>query len=97
MGYKEDFQESILNPEKFWVKQAEMLEWYKFPETILSKDANGFFRWFKGGKLNTSYLVLDYHVKNGRADQIALIYDSPVSETIISFLKKLKSLREYFV
>ena len=82
MGYKQEFQESILNPDKFWRKQAELIEWDKFPESILSMDSNGFFRWFKGGKLNTSYLLLDYHVENGRANQTALIYDSPVTETI---------------
>ena len=45
-------------------------------------DEKGFYHWFKGGKLNTSYLTLDYHVENGRADQTALIYDSPVTETV---------------
>ena len=58
MGYKKEFQESIENPEKFWRKQAELIKWYEFPNTILSEDENGFYRWFKGGKLNTSYLLL---------------------------------------
>ena len=39
---------AINNPEKFWRKQAELVKWYEFPETILSKDENGFYRWFKG-------------------------------------------------
>jgi len=88
MGYKEEFEESINNPEKFWRKQAELVKWYEFPETILSKDENGFFRWFKGGKLNTSFLLLDYHVENGRANQTALIYDSPVTDSQIKFSYK---------
>ena len=88
MGYKEEFKESIENPELFWRKKAELIKWYEFPETILSKDKNGFYRWFKGGKLNTSYLLLDYHVENGRANQIALIYDSPVTESQRKFTYK---------
>ncbi len=81
MGYKKEFQESIENPEKFWRKQAELIKWYEFPKTVLSEDENGFYRWFKGGKLNTSYLLLDYHIECGRGDQIALIYDSPVTNS----------------
>ena len=85
MGYKEEFQESIENPEKFWRKQAELIKWYEFPDTILSEDENGFYRWFKGGKLNTSYLLLDHHVECGRGDQTALIYDSPVTNSQCKF------------
>jgi len=88
MGYKEEFKESINSPEKFWRKQAEFIKWYKFPESILSKDENGFYRWFKGGKINTSYLLLDYHVENGRANQTALIYDSPVTDSQLKFSYK---------
>ena len=93
MGYKEEFKESINNPEKFWRKQAELVKWYEFPETILSKDENGFYRWFKGGKLNTSYLLLDYHVENGRANQTALIYDSPVTDSQLKFSYKVNRIR----
>ena len=57
MGYNEEFKESINNPEKFWRKKAEFINWYKFPEKILSKDENGFFRWYQGGKLNTSFFI----------------------------------------
>ena len=85
MGYKEEFQESIENPENFWRKQAELIKWYKFPNTILSEDENGFYRWFKGGKLNTSYLLLDHNVECGRGDQTALIYDSPVTNSQCKF------------
>ena len=65
MGYKNEFQESIEKPEHFWRKQAELIKWYEFPKNILSEDENGFYRWFKGGKLNTSYLLLDYHIECG--------------------------------
>ena len=82
MNYKEEYRESIDHPEQFWRRQAELISWYEKPETILSKDEKGFFHWFEGGKLNTCYLTLDYHVENGRADQAALIYDSPITETV---------------
>lgn len=79
MSYLTRYRESIKNPEDFWKEQAKKTDWFTFPEQILSKDENDLFRWYKGGKLNTSYLALDYHVNNGRAEQIALIYDSPVT------------------
>ena len=97
MGYKKEFQESIENPEKFWRKQAELIKWYEFPNTILSEDENGFYRWFKGGKLNTSYLLLDYHIECGRGDQTALIYDSPVtnSQRKFSFKELLEEVAKF--
>ncbi len=81
-AYVEAYGKSIADPEGFWGEQAGQIAWYKQPEQILTTDENGFYRWFKGGKLNTAYLALDYHVENGRADQTALIYDSPVTNTI---------------
>ncbi|WP_242927718.1 propionyl-CoA synthetase [Pontibacter vulgaris] len=80
--YTEAYNQSINDPEGFWAEQADDIAWYQKPEQILSTDENGFYRWFKGGKLNTAYLALDYHVENGRADQTALIYDSPVTDTV---------------
>ncbi|MBT5487079.1 MAG: propionyl-CoA synthetase [Deltaproteobacteria bacterium] len=79
MNYHDEYQQSIEQPEIFWRKQAEQIKWYEFPETILSQDEHGFYRWFAGGKLNTSYLALDVHIEEGRADQLALVYDSPVA------------------
>ncbi|MGA1721849.1 MAG: propionyl-CoA synthetase [bacterium] len=79
MGYQAEHRESIENPESFWRKQAEAIDWFEFPQAILSQDSNQSYRWFEGGKLNTSYLALDHHVNSGRAEQAALIYDSPVT------------------
>ena len=79
MGYQAEHRKSIENPEDFWGKQAEEIDWFEFPQTILSQDSNQSYRWFEGGKLNTSYLALDHHVNSGRAEQAALIYDSPVT------------------
>ncbi|MER2996038.1 propionyl-CoA synthetase [Pontibacter populi] len=83
--YTDAYNRSISDPEGFWAEQAEQIAWYQKPEQILSTDENGFYRWFKGGKLNTAYLALDYHVENGRADQAAMIYDSPVTDTVRTY------------
>jgi len=79
MSYQAEYSKSINTPEDFWREKAEDLAWFKQPEQILSKDANGIDRWFADGELNTAYLALDYHVENGRADNTAIIYDSPVT------------------
>ncbi|RVU30974.1 propionyl-CoA synthetase [Neptunomonas marina] len=81
MSYQAEYSKSIETPEQFWGEKAQAVEWFKQPETILSQDENGIYRWFADGELNTAYLALDYHVENGRADQDALIYDSPVTDT----------------
>lgn len=81
MNYKKAHQGSISDPERFWSEQANQIHWYRQPDQTLSKDENGFYRWFPGGMLNTAYLALDYHVENGRADQVAMYYDSPVTQT----------------
>ena len=81
MSYLDIYQQSIEQPERFWREQAEQIKWYEFPETILSQDEHGFYRWFSGGKLNTSYLALDVHIEEGRGGQVAMIYDSPTTDT----------------
>lgn len=78
-AYQVEFEQAKNNPQEFWKKQAEAIEWYKFPKTILHKDQNGIDRWYADGLLNTCFLALDYHVLNGRGEQTALIYDSPVT------------------
>jgi propionyl-CoA synthetase len=79
MNYDKDYQEAHSNPKSFWAKQATAIPWFKKPQTILSRDNNGIDRWFPDGELNTAFLALDTHVLNGRGEQAALIYDSPVT------------------
>ena len=81
MSYLNIYQQSIEQPELFWREQAEQIKWYELPETILSQDEHGFYRWFSGGKLNTSYLALDVHIEEGRGAQLAMIYDSPATDS----------------
>ena len=81
MSYHAEYTKSVENPEAFWAEKAADLPWFKQPETILSRDENGIDRWFADGEMNTAYMALDHHVENGRGDQLAVIYDSPVSNT----------------
>jgi acetyl-CoA synthetase len=80
-AYQNQYQESIANPAQFWEEQASALAWFEFPKTILSTKLGGHHDWFEDGQLNMSYLCLDKHIEEGRGDQVALIYDSPVTET----------------
>ena len=81
MSYRTEYEHSMKDPAGFWRKQAEALEWFKFPEKILTLDDDGLGYWFADGEMNTAYMALDHHVKTGRGDQPALIYDSPVTNT----------------
>ena len=76
-NYQSIYRRSIEEKESFWSEQAGAIDWYQFPQTILSKDQHGHDRWFTDGWLNTSYLCLDKHIADGRGSQTALIYDSP--------------------
>ncbi len=80
-AYAKEYQASIETPAEFWAEQAKALDWYKAPKQILSEDINGMQRWFADAELNTCYMALDYHVANGRGEQSAIIYDSPVTAT----------------
>jgi propionyl-CoA synthetase len=80
--YEEAFEKSMKDPEGFWGEAAEDCFWYKKWDKVLDDSNKPFYRWFVGGETNTAYNALDYHVENGRGDQLALIYDSPVTDTI---------------
>ena len=83
MGRYDDlFQRSIKDPERFWGDAAQSIAWTKKWDRVLDGSKKPFYRWFAGGELNTCYNALDRHVESGRADQTALIYDSPVTNTI---------------
>jgi propionyl-CoA synthetase len=82
MNYCEIYTKSITSSEAFWAEQANQLEWYKKPTSILSKDKNEYPLWFADGELNACYLALDKHIKDGFGDQVAIIYDSPVTQTV---------------
>lgn len=80
--YDELFRRSIDDPEGFWGEAAEAITWHKKWDRVLDTSNPPFSRWFAGGELNTCYNALDRHVEDGRGDQTAIIYDSPVTGTI---------------
>ncbi|WP_319407122.1 propionyl-CoA synthetase [uncultured Desulfosarcina sp.] len=80
--YQAAFEQSINDPDGFWAKAAEDCHWYKRWDKVLDDSNKPFYRWFTGGQINTCYNALDYHIEQGRGDQLALIYDSPVTDTI---------------
>ncbi len=76
------YKKSIEDPEGFWGDAASDVEWYKKWDKVLDDSNPPFYQWFVGGELNTCYNAIDYQIENGRADQVAIIYDSPVTDTI---------------
>ena len=83
--YAEVYARSLADPEGFWAEQASNIPWHIPPQTILDQDENGVWRWFSDGELNSCYVALDQHVAQGRGGQTALIYDSPVTNTVEQF------------
>ncbi|MGH3517585.1 MAG: propionyl-CoA synthetase [Haloechinothrix sp.] len=81
-AYEEAYRRSLEDPDGFWLDAAEAIDWTRAPTRALDASGAPLFRWFPDGELNTSYNALDRHVDNGRGDQAALIYDSPVTGTV---------------
>jgi propionyl-CoA synthetase len=82
LGYDEVYRRSIEHPLEFWGQASESVHWYRKWDSVLDNSNPPFTRWFSGGILNSCYNALDRHVETGRADQVALIYDSPVTSTV---------------
>jgi propionyl-CoA synthetase len=85
MTYKAVYERSLGDPQAFWGEAAGLIDWEVAPQHVLDDSRPPFYRWFPDGILNTCHNALDRHVDGGRADQLALIYDSPVTETVRSF------------
>ncbi len=85
MSYRNEYRQSLKHPEEFWAEQAKRVSWTRFPAEILGKDANGADVWFADGELNTCWLALDHHIDQGRGEDTALVYDSPVTDTIRTY------------
>ena len=81
-SYDQAYKESMRDPDGFWGEAAKQCAWTKTWDTVLDDRNKPFYRWFVGGELNTCYNALDYHIENGLGDQNAMIYDSPVTDTI---------------
>jgi propionyl-CoA synthetase len=78
-------ERSLRDPEGFWAAAAEDIHWDRRWDRVLDDTRPPFYRWFTGGLLNTCYNALDRHIERGRGRQRALIYDSPVTNTVRTF------------
>ena len=81
----ETYRRSLEEREAFWAEAAAGIEWDEPWQRVLDDSRAPFYRWFSGGRMNSCHNALDRHVEGGRADQVALIYDSPVTDTVASF------------
>src|SRR5210317_1546878 len=79
--YLEIHRHSIENPSEFWAEAAEGIDWESRWDKVLDDSNPPIYRWFPGGRLNTCHNALDRHVANGRGEQAAIIYDSPVTSS----------------
>ena len=84
-SYDETYAASMDDPTRFWGSAAESIHWDRRWDTVLDDTNPPFYRWFTGGQLNTCYNALDFHIERGRGKQTALIYDSPVTNTLRSY------------
>jgi propionyl-CoA synthetase len=78
--YQRAYDDAVRSPQRFWARAAEAITWLKPWDTVLDATNAPLYRWFTGGQLNTCYNAIDRHVEDGRADQPAVIYDSPVTD-----------------
>ena len=81
MGYAQVYDGWKNDPERFWLDQAKAIDWVKAPTMALDDSNAPLYRWFTDAEVNTCYNAVDRHVENGRGDQAAIIYDSPVTQT----------------
>lgn len=80
-GYKEVFQRSLDSPSEFWLEAAKSVHWNTPPSKGVNTENAPFNKWFEDGRINACYNALDVHIENGLGDQIAVIYDSPVTDS----------------
>jgi len=93
-AFEEAYARSINDPEGFWGDAAEGITWTKKWDKVLDDSKAPFYRWFAGGEMNTCHNCLDRHVLDGRGDQTALIYDSPVTGGTVKKYTYIELLEE---
>ena len=76
-AYRDTYERSLSDPDRFWRDAAAGVDWERMPIRVLDGDRPPFYRWFPDAELNTCHNALDRHVAAGRAEDTALIYDSP--------------------
>ncbi|MBM3694665.1 MAG: propionyl-CoA synthetase [Actinobacteria bacterium] len=84
-GYRQAHARSLADPEGFWGEAAAAIDWEHPCSRVLDASHPPFYRWFPDGRLNTCHNAVDRHIAAGRGDQVALVYDSPVTGTVRRF------------
>jgi len=79
--YQEVYRKSIKNSEEFWSEISNDIFWYKKPTKILNSKNPPFYKWYEDGITNTCFNAIDLHVKNGNGEKLAIIYDSPITNS----------------
>ncbi len=96
--YEAMYKDSIDNPEKFWAKQAERLDWFKKPTKIWdwSFTSPVSVKWFEDGELNVSYNCLDRHIKNGKKNKAAIIWEGndPSESITLSYMDMYREVNK---
>ncbi|MEM9228927.1 MAG: AMP-binding protein [Pseudomonadota bacterium] len=82
MGYKETYAAWQADPEAFWMRAAEAIDWDKAPSRALDDSAAPLYQWYTDGQMNTCYNAVDRHVASGRGGQVAVIHDSPMTQSV---------------
>jgi propionyl-CoA synthetase len=83
--YPELYARSMRDPEGFWADAAREIDWIEPAKKVFDASQGLYGRWFAGAVVNTCYNALDRHVANGRAEQLALIHDSPLTDSVSTF------------
>jgi propionyl-CoA synthetase len=81
-AYQQAYERSLQDPEGFWAEAAKDIAWTKTWDKVLDDSRKPYYRWFTGAEGNTCYNAVDRHVEAGRGNQAAIIYDSPVTDTV---------------
>ena len=82
MSYAAVYEGWKANPEAFWLEAARSIDWDRFPSKALNDTNAPFYTWFDDGMVNTCYNAIDRHVIAGNGDQVAIIHDSPITDSI---------------
>ena len=82
MGYSDVYAAWKADPEAFWMAQADHIDWDRKPSRALDDSRAPFYEWFADGLVNTCWNAVDRHVVAGRGEQIAIIHDSPVTNSV---------------
>ncbi|SMY08781.1 propionyl-CoA synthetase [Flavimaricola marinus] len=82
MGYRDVYAGWQSDPEAFWMAQAKAIDWDVPPTKALHAENAPLYEWFSDGMVNTCYNAVDRHVENGRGNQVAIIHDSPVTNSV---------------